>query len=163
MLSRRFTAWQIPANQITATSVYAEGSAASTSDPASANTRNAPIASDATSLATGDSCSLSSRMPTTNIASAPKGTGSHSTAGPARSHRRAIAAEPTNVAAAIAMPPIVGVGAVCHRSARGGTTAPPAAANRRTTAPPTRLHAVATMNTANRRTSTNSSISPSSH
>ena len=39
------------------------------------------------------------------------------------------------VAAAMAIPPIVGVGARCQRSGRGGTTAPMVGAKRRTTAP----------------------------
>ena len=36
---------------------------------------------------------------------------------------------------AIAIPPMVGVGALLHRSGRGGTTAPTTGAIRRTTAP----------------------------
>src|SRR6187455_3110292 len=39
------------------------------------------------------------------------------------------------VAVTIAMPPIVGVGALCQRSGRGGTTAPKTGARRRTPAP----------------------------
>ena len=61
---------------------------------------------------------------------------------------------PIIVPIAIATPPIVGVGALCHRSARGGTTAPLAAARRRTMAPPTTVDAVATTNTAARTVST---------
>jgi hypothetical protein len=41
---------------------------------------------------------------------------------------------PSTAAIAIAIPPIVGVGSLCQRSARGGTTAPRAGAVRRTTA-----------------------------
>src|SRR5688572_20644810 len=69
MLSSRFRPWQIPANHTMAISVYHDGTAPSGSAPASAKTRNAPIASDETSLASGDSCSRSSSTPTTNIAS----------------------------------------------------------------------------------------------
>ena len=50
---------------------------------------------------------------------------------------------PAIVAAAIAIPPIVGVGARCQRSGRGGTTAPMAGAKRRTTAPSASEAAVA--------------------
>src|SRR4029079_18738748 len=43
--------------------------------------------------------------------------------------------KPAIVPIAIAIPPMVGVGALLHRSGRGGTTAPTTAAIRRTTAP----------------------------
>src|SRR5688500_9056135 len=69
MLSSRFRPWQIPANHTMAISVYHDGTAPNGSAPASAKTRNAPIASDETSLASGDSCSRSSSTPTTNMAS----------------------------------------------------------------------------------------------
>src|SRR4029079_3524410 len=43
--------------------------------------------------------------------------------------------KPAIVPIAIAIPPMVGVGALLHRSGRGGTTAPTTGAIRRTTAP----------------------------
>src|SRR5690349_16704726 len=43
--------------------------------------------------------------------------------------------KPPSVPIAIAIPPMVGVGALLHRSGRGGTTAPTTGATRRTTAP----------------------------
>src|SRR5689334_25104947 len=43
--------------------------------------------------------------------------------------------KPPSVPIAIAIPPMVGVGAVLHRSGRGGTTEPTTGATRRTTAP----------------------------
>src|SRR5262245_9486840 len=43
--------------------------------------------------------------------------------------------KPPSVPIAIAIPPMVGVGALLHRSGRGGTTAPTTGAMRRTTAP----------------------------
>ncbi len=128
MLSRRFIAWQMPANHTIATSVKSDGSAPSGSVPASAKTRKAPMASDDTSLASGESCSRSSKTPTTNIASAASGTGTHSAGTSIRSGRATSATNPAMVAAAIAIPPIVGVGAECQRSGRGGTTAPLAGA-----------------------------------
>src|SRR5262245_22980784 len=50
---------------------------------------------------------------------------------------------PAIVASAIATPPIVGVGALLHRSGRGGTTAPITGATRRTAAPIATAAAVA--------------------
>ncbi len=154
MLSSRFIAWQMPPNQTIATRVNSEGRAPLGSAPARANTRNAPIASDATSLASGESCSRSSNTPTTNIARAASGTGIQSPGAPTRSGRAISAQKPAIVAAAMAIPPIVGVGAVCHRSGRGGTTAPLAEAKRRTSAPPATLHAAAITNTTARNIST---------
>ena len=69
MLSSRLNAWHRPANQIVARACTWTA-ARRRARPASENTRNAPIASDATSLASGDSCRRSSKMPTTNIATA---------------------------------------------------------------------------------------------
>ena len=111
MLSSRFIAWQMPANQTIATSVKTDGSAPSGSAPASAKTRNAPIASDATSLASGESCSRSSRMPTTNMASAAERNRQPSAGGPMRSgaqrnRRRTRRSSPRRWRS----PPIVGVG-----------------------------------------------------
>jgi hypothetical protein len=54
------------------------------------------------------------------------------------------------VAAAIATPPIVGVGLSCHRSARGGTTAPTAGAARRTAPPNATPALVASTNAMSR-------------
>ena len=88
------------------------------------------MASDATSLASGESCSRSSSTPTTNIASAasrhrqPIGCDGRRASGLASDRQRSR----RRVAAAIAIPPIVGVGALCQRSGRGGTTAPTAPA-----------------------------------
>src|SRR5688572_22104495 len=118
-------------------SVYPDGSAPSGSAPISAKTRKAPTASDATSLATGESCSRSSRRPTTNMAMAAASTADQSRR-PSTPAVRAIAPKPTSVADAMAIPPIVGVGALCQRSGRGGTTAPYPGARRRTS-PPTAM------------------------
>src|SRR6187431_194749 len=49
--------------------------------------------------------------------------------------RQATTRKPMVVADAMAIPPMVGVGARCHRSGRGGTTAPMVGAKRRTSAP----------------------------
>ncbi len=75
MLSSRFSAWQTPANHTVAMSVELSGIEPPGSDRAITNTRNAPIASDATSLASGESCSRSSITPTANIASDASSTG----------------------------------------------------------------------------------------
>src|SRR5688500_18019979 len=103
------------------------------------------MASDATSLASGESCRRSSRLPTTNIAPAASSTATHA-AEPIRSAELTVTPNPTAVAAAIAIPPIVGVGARCQRSGRGGTTAPIAGADLRTTAPKATAAAVARAN-----------------
>src|SRR5688572_6396938 len=144
----------MPANQTVATSVYNDGSAPSGSAPANAKTRNAPMASDDTSLASGDSWRRSSRTPTTNMARAANGTGNQSAGAPMRSGCAAMAANPAKVPATIATPPIVGVGAECQRSGRGGTTTPLAGASRRTTAPPATLHAKAIAKTTARNITT---------
>ena len=135
MLSRRFTAWHRPANHTVAMSVSVKGIEPAGTVPASRKTRKAPMASDATSLASGDSCSRSSKMPTQHMASAASSTGAHgSPKSTAPSCVRPMT-KATMVAPAIATPPIVGVGWLCQRSGRGGTTAPIDADSRRITAP----------------------------
>src|SRR5678816_2442106 len=62
--------------------------------------------------------------------------------------RQATTRKPVVVANAMAIPPIVGVGARCHRSGRGGTTAPIVGAKRRTTAPRTSEATSANVNAA---------------
>ena len=90
--------------------------------------------SDDTSLASGESWIRSSRMPTTNIAIAASGIGSHVAGATAALKCGATMLKPSTAATAIATPPIVGVGSLCQRSARGVTTAPTPGALRRTTA-----------------------------
>src|SRR5262245_17838379 len=74
-------------------------------------------------------------MPTTDIVSAASSTAGQAVVTTARSGANTMIAKPATVPSAIAIPPIVGVGVECHRSGRGGTTAPIAGAQRRTTAP----------------------------
>src|SRR5262245_17494126 len=132
MLSSRLNAWQTPANQTVATSVCPQGSAVS-GFAVSENTRNAPMISDETSLASGDNWKRSSRMPTMNMATAAKEIETQAVGGtllvPA-----ATTLNERSVARTIAIPPIVGVGALCHRSVRGTTMAPRAGAVRLTRA-----------------------------
>ncbi len=104
------------------------------------------MASDDTSLASGDRCSRSSSTPTANIASEASATGAHVTTDVTMSARSPTTRNPALVPIAMAMPPIVGVGAECQRSGRGGTTAPMVGARRRTSAPLARVAATATMN-----------------
>ena len=146
MLSSRFSAWQTPANQTVAISVELSGIEPSGSEPAIANTRNAPMASDATSLASGDSCSRSSITPTTNMASEASATGTQELATVRLSACSTVSPSAASVATAMATPPMVGVGELCQRSGRGGTTAPIAADTRRITAPSSTEAASATKN-----------------
>src|SRR5687767_6707135 len=104
------------------------------------------MARDATSFASGESCRRSSRIPTTNIASDASSTGTQTGADARISARPTTARKPASVPAAMAIPPIVGVGALCHRSERGGTTAPTVGAHRRTSAPAAMVTATATIN-----------------
>src|SRR5688500_668799 len=84
-------------------------------------------------------------MPTTNIAPAASSTAIHAV-DPIRLAKPTVIPNAAAVAAAIAIPPIVGVGARCQRSGRGGTTAPMAGPERRTTAPTATAAAVARAN-----------------
>src|SRR5688500_4238368 len=84
-------------------------------------------------------------MPTTNIAPAASSTAIHAV-DPHRLAQLTVIPSAAAVAAAIAIPPIVGVGTRCQRSGRGGTTAPIAGADRRTTAPRATAAAVARAN-----------------
>src|SRR5437667_7540889 len=123
----------MPANQIVAASVYVHGSPLS-GCRVSQKTRKAPMMSDDTSLASGESWMRSSSTPATNIAMAASGIGSHSAGGTPAFTCETTALNPRTAAIAIPTPPIVGVGSLCHRSARGGTTAPTDGAIRRTDA-----------------------------
>ena len=88
-----------------------------------------------------------------NMARAANATGAHVVTDSRMSCRPTTRKNPVVVPMAMAMPPIVGVGAWCQRSGRGGTTAPIVGAARRTNAPPATVTATATMKTISRLTS----------
>ena len=134
MLSSRFIAWHMPANHTVAMSVSVNGSAPAGSragereDEERADGERRHQLGERRQLqpVVEDADARTWRAPP----AAPAPTARRSPPRPAASGRSTKA---TIVAPAIATPPIVGVGWLCQRSGRGGTTAPIDADSRRIT------------------------------